>query len=727
MYLVVCLRTDYLCIKGVLHTPFPNTPKPLKAMGVNLPNNPFSLVGPQYMVDILCDPANGTKNDVNISTTAALQAVGYRIGGNMVLTHWGQTSNIEVGVGAGNPGVGVSNVFVGNQAGFTSGPLGQYSVLVGYQAGLVSQSDGSTMVGSQSGLSLTNGDFNTFYGNLSGNQTTNGGDNVFIGATSGTINTVGSSNVTLGVTANQMFNNLNGTCAIGTGALVTTDNNMILGNNGIKVGIGMSGILGGPTNKLEISNYSTAAACPSCAQPASISTCLPLVGTGASGLQFRDLTSASTPNTNCPGQPFLTTDANGNVILMAQPTASGGIGTCSSPTTLTAANGAIDMANLANFYFLGNGSGTALNNVSIGYTSACPTPNGKLDVLQSSGSTSGSVGVYVKNTDLPGNFTTPPIGIQSIIPPLSCANLYPAVAGWFESEYCNGSGATISYSIFVPPASITGNSTGIVSIGYPFGFVPTGTLFAGSAAAPTLLYVAGGINGIGFYTASDRKFKTNLNPLSNAISIINNIKPYYYYYDTVNFPKNHFPSGKQIGFIAQNVDSVLPEIVEATDSGYAMDYSKITPLLLAGIQQQQGTIDSLKNILNSMQNCLTLLCNSNSPHQRRTGNSGDSNQNDITNIQDVTLASANAPLLYQNVPNPFSANTKINYYLPEGTVGATMVFYDSYGNKMKEVQLSQTGNGTLNINPENLNAGIYSYSLVVNGKVIDTKRMILQK
>ncbi len=46
---------------------------------------------------------------------------------------------------------------------------------------------------------------------------------------------------------------------------------------------------------------------------------------------------------------------------------------------------------------------------------------------------------------------------------------------------------------------------------------------------------------------------------------------------------------------------------------------------------------------------------------------------------------------------------------------------------MKQVQLSQTGNGTLNITPENLTSGIYSYSLVVNNKVIDTKRMILQK
>jgi hypothetical protein len=65
--------------------------------------------------------------------------------------------------------------------------------------------------------------------------------------------------------------------------------------------------------------------------------------------------------------------------------------------------------------------------------------------------------------------------------------------------------------------------------------------------------------------------------------------------------------------------------------------------------------------------------------------------------------------------------------LPEGTQGASITFYDSYGNQLKTVQLSQTGNGTLNLTPENLASGVYSYSLVVNGNVVDTKRMILQK
>ncbi len=44
---------------------------------------------------------------------------------------------------------------------------------------------------------------------------------------------------------------------------------------------------------------------------------------------------------------------------------------------------------------------------------------------------------------------------------------------------------------------------------------------------------------------------------------------------------------------------------------------------------------------------------------------------------------------------------------------------------MKEIE--DKGMGQLNIDASNLSAGMYSYSLVVNGKVIDTKKMMCSK
>jgi hypothetical protein len=224
-----------------------------------------------------------------------------------------------------------------------------------------------------------------------------------------------------------------------------------------------------------------------------------------------------------------------------------------------------------------------------------------------------------------------------------------------------------------------------------------------------------------FTTCSDIRYKTNVQSISNALSEVEQLNGVYFNWNQAAFPKKNFPSGQQVGFIAQEVNSIAPQVVTKDDSGYyAVDYGRITPLLVNAIKQQQQTIDSLRNIMNSMHDCINRLCNS----DRSQKPGGDNSGND-TNETNVTLS--NSALLYQNIPNPFSTGTKINYYLPTGTVGAMMVFYDMYGNKLKEVMLDKTGAGTLNVTPDNLGNGMYSYSLIINGQVIDTKKMVLNR
>jgi trimeric autotransporter adhesin len=188
----------------------------------------------------------------------------------------------------------------------------------------------------------------------------------------------------------------------------------------------------------------------------------------------------------------------------------------------------------------------------------------------------------------------------------------------------------------------------------------------------------------------------------------------------------------QSGFIAQQVDSAAQACGydfngvshPGTPGGlYALGYTDFVVPLVKAVQELSAKNDSLTTVLQNIQTCLNQICSG-------TGNNfpgnTDGNSTPVSE-QNITLGSADAPLLYQNSPNPFSTGTKINYYLPEGTVGAVIVFYDSYGNQIRTLQISQTGNGTLNITPDNLTNGIYSYSLMVNSRLIDTKRMVLQK
>jgi len=84
-------------------------------------------------------------------------------------------------------------------------------------------------------------------------------------------------------------------------------------------------------------------------------------------------------------------------------------------------------------------------------------------------------------------------------------------------------------------------------------------------------------------------------------------------------------------------------------------------------------------------------------------------------------------MLFQNRPNPYTNETTINYYVPENAGTAVMTFYDETGSAVKEVELLKKGNNSLVLSTNKLASGIYSYSLVVDGRVIDTKKMVKTK
>ena len=90
----------------------------------------------------------------------------------------------------------------------------------------------------------------------------------------------------------------------------------------------------------------------------------------------------------------------------------------------------------------------------------------------------------------------------------------------------------------------------------------------------------------------------------------------------------------------------------------------------------------------------------------------------------VRLSSPDSPVLYQNRPNPFTDGTVITCYLPTSVKMATIVFHDSQGQMMQETELKDRGHVSLTVQADGLSAGIYTYSLTVDGKVVETRRMV---
>ncbi len=95
------------------------------------------------------------------------------------------------------------------------------------------------------------------------------------------------------------------------------------------------------------------------------------------------------------------------------------------------------------------------------------------------------------------------------------------------------------------------------------------------------------------------------------------------------------------------------------------------------------------------------------------------------NNQSVELAD-NAIVLKQNAPNPFVDKTVISYFIPENVNKAQIVFYNNSGNAIRTVIIKERGEGNLTVNAHDLSKGVNSYSLIADGKLIDTKTMFHQ-
>jgi hypothetical protein len=80
--------------------------------------------------------------------------------------------------------------------------------------------------------------------------------------------------------------------------------------------------------------------------------------------------------------------------------------------------------------------------------------------------------------------------------------------------------------------------------------------------------------------------------------------------------------------------------------------------------------------------------------------------------------------LGQNIPNPFDEETVISYFIPDNVLQAEISFYNFKGKLIKKVPLAGRGEGDLTVHASGLSNGTYTYSIIADGIVIDTKKMV---
>ena len=76
-------------------------------------------------------------------------------------------------------------------------------------------------------------------------------------------------------------------------------------------------------------------------------------------------------------------------------------------------------------------------------------------------------------------------------------------------------------------------------------------------------------------------------------------------------------------------------------------------------------------------------------------------------------------------PNPFSERTTIEVTIPESTTNAALFIYDMNGKQVKQINITERGKTNVSITSEGLEPGMFLYSLIADGKIVSTKKMIL--
>jgi hypothetical protein len=168
---------------------------------------------------------------------------------------------------------------------------------------------------------------------------------------------------------------------------------------------------------------------------------------------------------------------------------------------------------------------------------------------------------------------------------------------------------------------------------------------------------------------------------------------------------------KRMGFIAQDLQKVFPELVDKDSAGYfSVDYIGLIPVIVEALKEQDSIIAFQTTQIEALQ---TLVKGG---HKLKS----DSNTTSTESADAITI-----PSLEQNYPNPFNKTSEIVYYIPESTGSADLYIYNMNGLQIKSIPIQTKGKGSATIKASELNPGMYIYTLVVDGKEIDTKRMIL--
>ncbi len=108
--------------------------------------------------------------------------------------------------------------------------------------------------------------------------------------------------------------------------------------------------------------------------------------------------------------------------------------------------------------------------------------------------------------------------------------------------------------------------------------------------------------------SSDARLKTNILPFAPVLDKLVKLQPVHFDWKVEQYPDYHFGAGRNSGLLAQDVETVFPEMVSADARGFKMvNYSELPYLTLAAIRELKIENDSLRAQLAALEERLARL------------------------------------------------------------------------------------------------------------------------
>lgn len=574
------------------------------------------------------------------------------------------------------------STYVGNSAG--SKDSGSRNTGIGHES-LLRNTTGhrNTAVGAHSLEQNTTGYYNTANGYLALVRNTTGYSNSAFGAYAMDLNATGIQNVAIGDYALRSNTTSSGNTAIGSRALTsnTAANNTAVGANvlasntigGFNAAIGASALLANTEG-----NYNTAS--------------------GYQALNANTIGSQNVAN----GAVSLSNNTTGNYNTA--------VGNGSLHRNVSGnSNTAIGHLTLANNYIGEGNTASGISALENNIGGENNTANGRLALWSNGdGTDNTAVGAYANWTAETNSFTTT-LGSLS------------AVSGNNATAIGYGSTATASNQVRL-------GNTAVTSIG----------------------------GQVGWTNFSDGRYKKDLSENVPGLSFITKLKPVTYHLKVEeidnaikasrpqpkkdgsgaieNIKKGLSPEEVQAraekekvlytGFVAQDVEKAAEELgydfsgvdkPKGEKDFYGLRYSEFVVPLVKATQELGAKHEELekenkqlreenKAILERLNKLEALLTKS-------------------ASITPLSLSSAR---LEANAPNPFNGTTIIRYHVPQEAYAARLVISDMKGAVVKAANLNK-GNGQVSINSNALAAGTYTYTLWINDKKTESKKMVVTR